>query len=141
MAEHVEGDFKHFVFKMLKPEDYPKALTHLRKVFYKEEPSCKISELGDEEYELIDKYVLFHLNLNDDLSFYVEEKATGKVSKYTTLSQQTTHHHTFEILHVYRFPGGRCKNNIQKIKRHSRTRFTKPITKNAWYHFNVRSCK
>jgi len=80
MAEHVEGDFKQFVFKMATPSDYPKILTHLRKAFYPQEPLCKLAELGEQDFDGMDKFVEEHLNLGDDLSFYVEEKASGKVA-------------------------------------------------------------
>lgn len=79
-SELVEGDWKErFVFKMVKLEDYSKVLAHLRKVFYREAPFCKLSKFTEVDFDQMDKLVVYYLNQNDNLSFYVEEKSTGKV--------------------------------------------------------------
>jgi len=80
MVEFVEGEWKNFVFKMATPETYPLILANLRKVFYRDEPLCKLAGYSEEFADEIDKFVLYSLNKHDGLTFYAEEKGTGKVA-------------------------------------------------------------
>jgi len=79
-AHHIEGEWKNFVFKLATKEDHPKILAALRKTYYREEPTCKLFGYTEERADEIDKLVKAYLNLNENLSFYVEDKLTGKIA-------------------------------------------------------------
>jgi len=78
MAEHVEGEWKSFVFRMAQPSDYPSILAHLRQNFYRDEPLCR--HIGYED-ALADEFDTFVSGaFNDNLSFIAVDKATDKIA-------------------------------------------------------------
>ena len=72
------GEWNQFEFKRITPGDYPKILEQLRKTFYRDAAIYKLSELEEPEFKDLDEFILMQLNGNDDLSFYAEDKTSGK---------------------------------------------------------------
>ncbi|CAL8092428.1 unnamed protein product [Orchesella dallaii] len=78
MAEHVEGEWKSFVFRMAQPSDCANILAHLRQNFYRDEPLCK--HVGYED-AMADEFDIFApAALKDNLSFIAVDKATDKIA-------------------------------------------------------------
>lgn len=74
----VEGIWKDFVFKMVKPQDYARVLELLRTSFYPNETLCNQFGAFDEIAEDFAETVT--CALEENLSFLAEHKETGKVS-------------------------------------------------------------
>lgn len=78
MAEFVEGDWKDFTFKMIKPEHYPQVLDHLRRNFYVDEPLNKYLGQGEAKTRDMDKIGTIYME--QGISFMAIHKPTGKAS-------------------------------------------------------------
>jgi len=77
MVEFIEGEWKNFVFKMAKPEDFPKVLQHMRSSFYVDEPLNKAIQYDEEDQKEMDKSILEVLDKG--ISFMALDKTTGDV--------------------------------------------------------------
>jgi len=87
MVEHVEGQWKNFVFQMIKPEDYPEVFWHLENNFYLDEPINKC--MGCSPLKTQDMNMITSQFLAANLSFCARDIATNKV---TTIFTRTTCH-------------------------------------------------
>lgn len=77
MAEHVEGTWKNFQFRMAQPSDYPQILVHMRNNFYRDEPLCRHSGYEDSMADDFDVFVLGALS--DNLSFIAVDATNNEV--------------------------------------------------------------
>jgi ribosomal protein S18 acetylase RimI-like enzyme len=88
MAEFVEGEWKNFVFKMGTPDKYPLIFEQLRSVFCRDEPLNKMAGYSEEFADDIERFARYYMDKNEGLTFYVEEKDTGKVAGVRITSSQ-----------------------------------------------------
>ncbi|CAL8134424.1 unnamed protein product [Orchesella dallaii] len=91
MTEHVEGEWKNFVFRMAKPSDYPSILEHLWTNFFPDEPLGR--HIGQEETMRQDFYANVSAALPENLSFIAVDKANGMIAgvRITVINRKGEH--------------------------------------------------
>lgn len=82
-SNSVVGEWGNFVFKMIQPADHPRILQHLKDCLYYR-AFYRIGYTKDLDVEMD---AIFQLVLNDgyNLSFFAEDKATGKVRSFPSI--------------------------------------------------------